>query len=89
MEFLAAAPQVFDMYTFDDSLLVPLDVSTHLFDVPDVPDVDGVVVVDDGDLEVVLVVGDGAGVGVARRGRVRRHVADRQTLRDVHAESRF
>ena len=69
--------------------LVPLDVCTHLFDVPDVPDVDGVVVVDDGDLEVVLVVGDGAGVGVARRGRVRRHVADRQTLRDVHAESRF
>ena len=87
MEFLTAAPQGSDTVLMTH--LVPLHVRTHLLDVPDVPDVDGVVVVDDGDLEVVLVVGDGAGVGVARRGRVRRHVADRQTLRNVHAESRF
>ncbi len=57
---------------------------SYLFDVPDVPDVDGVVVVDNGDLEVALVVGDGGGVGVARRGRVRGHVADVQPLGHVH-----
>ena len=52
----------------------------YLFDVPHVPHVDGVVVVDDGDLEVLLVVGDGGGVGVLGVGRVRRHVTDGQPL---------
>ena len=49
---------------------------SYLFDVTDVPNVDAVVVVHHGDLEVLLVVGDGGGVGVARVRRVRRHVTN-------------
>ena len=52
----------------------------YLFDVPHVPNVDGVVVVDDGHLKVLLVVSDGGGVGVLGVRRVRRHVVDGQSL---------
>ena len=56
----------------------------HLFDVSDIPDVDGVVVVYDGNLEVLLVVGDGGGVGVAGVAGVGGHVTDGQTLGHVN-----
>ena len=58
----------------------------HLFDVSDIPDVDGVVVVYDGNLEVLLVVGDGGGVGVAGVAGVGGHVTDGQTLGHVNTE---
>ena len=56
----------------------------HLFDVSDVPHVDRVVVVYDGNLEVLLVVGDGGGVGVAGAAGVGGHVADRKAFGNVH-----
>jgi len=49
----------------------------HLLDVAHVPHVDGVIVIDDRDLEVLLIVGDGRGVRVARARRVRGHVTNR------------
>ena len=55
-------------------------------DVPDVPDVDRVVVVDHGHLEVGLVQDDGRGVGIPGVGRMRGHVVDGQTLRHVNPE---
>ena len=56
--------------------ILQLTKKCYLFDVTDVPNVDAVVVVHHGDLEVLLVVGDGGGVGVARVRRVRRHVTN-------------
>ena len=58
---------------------------THLLDVPDVPDIDRVVVVDDRDLEVLLVIGDRGRVGVSRLRRMGRHVRYRQAFGHVHA----
>ena len=43
---------------------------TYLFDISDIPDVDAVIVVDDGHFEVLLVVGDGCGVRIPRIRRV-------------------
>jgi hypothetical protein len=37
---------------------------SHLLNVPHIPDVNAVIVVNDGDFEVLLVVGDGGGVRV-------------------------
>ncbi len=56
----------------------------YLFDVSDVPHVDGVVVIDNCDLPVGLVVRDGGGVGIARVRRVRCHVRDRKALGHIY-----
>ena len=60
----------------------------YLFNVSDIPDVDAVIVVDDGDFEVLFVVGDRSGVGVAGVRRVRRHVTDGQPLGNVDSENK-
>ena len=62
------------------------EIKEYLFNVSDIPDVDAVIVVDDGDFEVLFVVGDRSCVGVAGVGRVRRHVTDGQTLGNVNSE---
>ena len=61
---------------------------TYLFNISHIPDIDGVIIVDDGDFEVLFVVGDGGGVRVPCIGRVGGHVRDRQAFGHVHAEIR-
>ena len=68
------------MCTYLGNRVVSEGIFKYLFDVPHVPYVDGVIVVDDGHLEVLLVVRDGGGVGVLGVRRVRRHVVDGQSL---------
>ena len=46
------------------------------------------IVVDDGDFEVLFVVGDRSRVGVTGVRRVRRHVTDGQPLRNVNSENK-
>ena len=59
---------------------------THLANVPDVPDVETVIVVDNRHAGVLLVVGHGAGVGVLGVVGVGGHVGDGQALGHVHAQ---
>ena len=61
----------------------------YLFDVPHVPDVHRVVVVHDCDLEVLLVVGESGGVGIAGVGGVGGHVGDRKALGHVNAGNKY
>ena len=49
----------------------------YLFDIPDIPDVDGVVIVDDGNFKVLFVVGDCRGVRISCIGGMGCHVRDR------------
>lgn len=50
---------------------------SYLLNVSNIPDVNRVIIVDDGDFEVLLVVGDGGGVRISCIGRVGSHVGDR------------
>ena len=61
-------------------------VSAHLANVPDIPDVETVVIVDNGNPGVLLVIGHGAGVGVLGVVGVGGHVGDGEALGHVHAQ---
>ena len=63
-----------------------LEEETNLSDVPDIPDIETVVVVDNAHSSVLLVVGHGAGVGVLGVVGVGGHVGDGQPLGHVHAQ---